>query len=350
MIHRSVEKALQRALRKQYPNAKSIEVVDAPHDSGCDVTLTIGEKRVAFEVKTTNFYYALGRIVLLLKRFEAAYLVVPNEILPSQKVLVGMPSEIGIIGFQILDNIIKFEIVRQSMRYQLLELPSQTLAETVPQLPKRYRTSLVSPKALRVVRYLVSHRSTTQTQIARDARVSAGMVNKVVSALVDRDLVSYRGKNLVIFDVWKLLNEISWNRSLKSLKIGQVHLVDAKSTEDVEAKLVQICNEMRTKYALTLFSGATKYIGYGMRYDSVQAYVDKPKVILESLSQVRQKAGEGIALEIFAVDSRDIIEEAKSIGGLVVCSAVQLVLDLVSYGGVGRDWAVKLYEAKIFKE
>jgi len=175
------------------------------------------------------------------------------------------------------------------------------------------------------------------------------MVNKVVSALVDRDLVSYRGKDLVVIDVWKLLNEISWNRSLKSLKIGQVH-VDAKSTEDVEAKLVQICNEMKTKYALTLFSGANRYIGYGMRYDSVQAYVDRPKIILERLSQVRQKAGEGIALEIFAADSRDIIQEAKSVSGVVVCSAVQLVLDLVSYGGVGRDWAVKLYEANIFKE
>jgi len=349
MIHRSVETALQRALREQYPNAKSIEVVDTRQEPSCDVILTLGEKRVAFEVKMTNFYYALGRITLLTKRFEAVYLVVPNEILPSRKVLVEMPSEIGVIGFQTLDNRIKFEIVRQSMRYQLLKLPTQTLSETVPQLPKRYRTSLVSPKALRVVRYLVSHRSTTQTQIARDARVSAGMVNKVVSALVDRDLVSYRGKDLVVIDVWKLLNEISWNRSLKSLKIGQVH-VDAKSTEDVEAKLVQICNEMKTKYALTLFSGANRYIGYGMRYDSVQAYVDRPKIILERLSQVRQKAGEGIALEIFAADSRDIIQEAKSVSGVVVCSAVQLVLDLVSYGGVGRDWAVKLYEANIFKE
>jgi len=350
MIRQQVEEALQRALREQYPNARSIEIVDRATDTRLDIILTLAEKRVAFEVKMSNFYDALGRAILWSKEFEAAYLVVPNEIIPSKSVLARMPSEIGVITFQIQNNSIKFEIVRQSKGYQLRELLTQIQAEMVPQLPKHIRTSLVSPKALRVVRYLISHRATTQIQIARETDVSAGMVNRVVSALADRELASYRGKDLVVFDVWKLLNEISWNRSLKSLRMGEVHLADAKSTENVEAKLVQACDETKTKYALTLFSGASKYIGYGKRYDSVQAYVDKPTLILERLSQVRQKAGEGVALEIFGVDSQDIIEEAKPVGGLVVCSTVQLVLDLVSYGGVGRDWAVKLYEATIAKK
>jgi len=350
MTHRQVEEALQRALKKQYPNARSIKAVDTARDSSWDIILDLAEKRIVFEVKMSNFYDALGRTILWPKEFEAAYLVVPNIIVPPRRVLAQMPSEIGVITFQIQDNNIKFEIARQSEGHQLQELPTQTLAEMIPQPPKRVRTSLVSQKALRVVRYLISHRSATQTQIARETNVSAGWVNRVVSALIDRELVSYRGKVLIVFDVWKLLNEISWNRSLKSLRMGEAHLVDAKSTEDVEAKLAKACSETKTRYALTLFSGASKYIGYGQKYDSVQAYVDNPVLILETLPQVRQKAGEGIALEIFSADSPDIIEEAKPVGGRAVCSTVQLVLDLVSYGGVGRDWAVRLYEATIAKK
>ncbi len=350
MIHIQINEALQKALAERYPNARLEKEVETATGVTADIVLILLGKRVAFEVKMSNFYDALGRTVLWAKAFEGVYLVIPVHILPSKETLTLMPPEIGVITFQVRDRSVEFKVARQSSGHQLEGLSTQIQPEITPQLPKPVRTSLVSPKALRVARYLISHRQTTQVEIARETRVSTGMVNKVVSALVDRELVSYRGKDLVVFDVWRLVNEIAWSRPLKSLKKKGIYVIHAKSTEDVEARLVQVCNETKTRYAFTAFSGASRYIGYGMRYDSVQAYVEEPTLILERLGQGSQKTSEGITLEIFSIDNWDIIEEAKPIGGSVVCSAVQLVLDLVSYGGVGRDWAVKLYEATVAKK
>jgi hypothetical protein len=201
--------------------------------------------------------------------------------------------------------------------------------------------------ALRVVRYLLQHNSTTQTQIANDMRVSVGMVNKVVSALTQRELVTYRGKRLVVFDVWKLLNEISWNRPFRSLKSGEIHVGGVKSIRELETKLIQTCRATKTRYALTLFSGASRYIGYGMKYDSAQAYVERGSTLSDELERGSVEGREGMVLEIYNIDTWDIIEEATTVEGVVVCSPAQLVMDLVSYGSVGRDWAVRLYEATL---
>ena len=341
MRHTTIENSLRNALAKNYPQG-IIESSLEGQVGIADVVLKLNDERIAFEVKTNNFYDGLGRTVLLAKKYNKAYLVVPHQILPPQSTLNLIPKEIGIIGFQIQDSAIRFQTIIPIGN----ELPN-SLGSTIEEKPVKFtnpaRVSLVSAKALRVVRYLVSHRSTTQIEVSRDTRVSLGMVNKVVSSLVDRDLVSYRGKKLVVFDVWKLLNEISWNRSLRSLKKIDARLPQVESVREAESEFAKICERESMKYALTLFSGASKYVGYGMSYDSIQAYVDQP----EQLNKFDRKQTNGIALEVYGIDTPDVIDEARSIDGLVVCSPTQVVLDLVSYGRTGRDWAVKLYEAAI---
>jgi RNA-binding protein YhbY len=350
LAHSHIERALQKALEKQSPKA-TLKQIDTAQKPGLDSVLDISGKRVGLEIKATNFYDALGRATLWENELDGIYLIVPSQILPSREILSRIPAAIGVVTYQIKDRKIRFEVIKQSKGQHLPEFAGQIQLETPPpKSTKKPKTSLVSPKALQVIKYLISQRETTQIQVARETNVSTGMVNKVISALVDRDLVSYRGKRLVVFDIWKLLNEVSWNRPLKSLKKGEIRLIDTKSTEEVEAKLAETCDQAKMRYALTLFSGASKYIGYGMRYDSVQAYVEDPSAVLERLNQTRPGTGEAVTLEIFAVDNWDIIEEAKVVNGHVVCSPTQLILDLVSHGGVGRDWAVKLYEATIAKK
>jgi len=352
MIHNQVEKALVKALRKRYPRASIGTQTETYSGTRVDLVLGIEGKKIGFEVKMSNFYDALGRSVLWAKEFNGVYLVVPTNAVPSRKALSRMPLEIGVIVFTVQNRVIEFHVARPSRGCQLQEFnaPIRIEAPLHIQPVEHTKTSLVSPKALRVIRHLIAHRETAQIQIVREAQVSAGMVNKVIAALVDRELVSYRGKRLVVFDVWRLLNEVSWNRPLRRLRSGEIVDPDAKSIEDVEAKLAETCNQTKTRYALTLFSGASRYIGYGMKYDSVQAYVEEPALILERLAQTRPKGGERAVLEVFTPDSLDIIGEAKPVGTRVVCSPTQLVLDLVSSGQMGRDWAVKLYEAVIAKK
>lgn len=341
MRQAAIERALRNALREKYPDATMKESYKEGHNKNVDVVLRLPDETVAFEVKTSNFYDGLGRAVLLARRYNGAYLVVPHHLLPSHDTLDLIPDNVGIVSFELQDNTIQFGVVRQRGNRKLSSLTS-TVEEGTISPAKPSRVSLVSTKALRIVRYLVSHKASTQIELARDTRVSVGMVNKVVSALVDRDLVSYRGKKLVVFDVWKLLNEVSWNRPLRSLKKMDVRLSHAASVQEAETETAKACARKKVKYALTLFSGASRYIGYGMMYDSIQAYVDQPELLLDTLDR---RQADGILLEVYEIDTPDIINEARTIGGLEVCSPSQVVLDLVSYGRVGRDWAVKLYEA-----
>ncbi len=48
-------------------------------------------------------------------------------------------------------------------------------------------------------------------------------------------------------------------------------------------------------------------------------------------------------LELYSVDSSDVLDEAETIHGLAVCSPTQVLVDLSSYGHAGKDIAVKLY-------
>lgn len=351
MAHSQIAKALRATLEKQFPKV-AFRQADNARGRKLDFILNVSGKRVGFEIKATNFYDALGRAILWENELDGTYLVVPNQILPPKETLSRIPSTTGVVTYEVKDRRIRFEVVKQSQGHLLPGFTDQIQLTTPPltQPARHPRPSLVSPKALQVVKYLISHKETTQTRIAQDTKVSTGMVNKVISALIERDLVSYRRKRLVVFDIWRLLNEISWNRPLKSLKSAEIYLSDAKTLEDVEAKLVETCVQMKTRYALTLFSGASKHIGYGMKYGSVQTYVADPSLILDQLGSGSPGADAVTTLEIYAVDDWNIIEEAESINGRVVCSPTQLVLDLVSYGGAGRDWAVKLYEATLAKK
>jgi len=310
-----------------------------------DLVIQLPKERIAFEIKISNFYDGLGRVVLGAGDFDASYLVVPTDLLPSQEILRRIPRNVGVIAFQAQDHTVRFDAVKKCSDH-LTGLPFEVAVEKRSRLLKTVKVSLVSPKALRVTKYLISHRSATQTEIAKSTEVSVGMVNKVVSALADRELVSYKKKKLVVFDVWRLLNEVSWSRPMRALKKVELR-IGLPSTREAEQQIVRICGQADMSYAMTLFSGASKYIGYGMKYDSVQTYVDEPERLMESLRAMRTTAQEGILLELYSPDTWDIIDEAQMLAEVAVCSPEQLVMDLVSYGGLGHDWAVKLYEETI---
>jgi len=348
MDHFTVLLALQKGIERSYPRAKLERSHRLAAAKSADLVLRLPKQTIAFEVKISNFYEGLGRIILWPEEFDAAYLVVPKELLPSKGILRRIPRDIGVVAFQPQDHKIKFETVKKCRNHPT-GFSFEVAVEKTSQLSRTVRTSLVSPKALRIVRYLISHRSTTQTEIAKGADVSVGMVNKVISALVDRELVSYRAKRLVVFDIWKLLNEVSWNRPIKSMKKGELRM-DSTSVREIEQQIVRVCGETGMRYAMTLFSGAIRYIGYGMKYDSVQAYAEEPERLLDNLRAQSAVTGGDVLLEMFSPDSWDIFAEAQVIAGVAVCSPAQLVMDLVSYGHVGRDWAVKLFEETMARE
>ncbi len=343
--HFTIQLALEKALAQGFPGARLQRSPHIAANKNADLVIRLPKERIAFEIKISNFYDGLGRVVLWAEDFDASYLVVPRDLLPSQEILRRIPRHVGVIAFQAQDHTIRFDAVKKCSDH-LTGFPFEVAVKERSRLPRTAKVSLVSPKALRVTKYLISHRSTTQTEIAKSTEVSVGMVNKVVSALADRELVSYKKKRLVVLDVWKLLNEVSWNRSMRAMKKGDLR-VGLQSSREAEQHIVRICGETGMRYAMTLFSGASRYIGYGMKYDSVQTYVDEPGRLMDNLRAKPATAQEGILVELYSPDTWDIIDEAQILAGVAVCSPAQLVMDLVSYGRVGHDWAVKLYEETI---
>jgi len=168
-------------------------------------------------------------------------------------------------------------------------------------------------------------------------------VNKVVSRLMEREIVAYKKRKLTLLEPWKLLNEVSWERQMTKIKIGDYYLPEISDVKQAERYLNETCSRLETNYALTLFSGANRYVAYSMRYDAVYSYVEPTNNIIELLTRSRKPVKRGIRLELFKVDSYDILDEAKVIDELHVCSPAQVLIDIASYGSAGKDVAVELY-------
>jgi len=343
--HKQIEELIFRTIQKADPDATFERNVKTPGNMYVDIVRKKAGMTIAIEIKTTSFFDGFGRAMIWRDYFDSVYLVVPRSILPRKKMLEKIPSEIGIVTYNLRNNHVSFEAIRQSnlaLPTRLLEVPFEI--QPRPSLTKTTRASLVSPKALRVVRYLLTHTTTSQKEIAKEARVSLGMVNKVISKLRERDIAAYKKRELRLLEPWKLLNEVSWERPLEKLKIQEFHIPQLRDVRETENYLSDICSENNARYALTLFSGANRYVAYSMRYDAVYSYVEPTKALLEFLATSQGRVKKGMRLELFRVDNSDILQEATTIDDLVICSPTQVLIDLSSVGHAGKDIAVKLYQ------
>jgi hypothetical protein len=314
-----------------------------------NICIDILQKRdgqtIAFEIKTGSFFDGLGRAVIWKDLVDSVYLLVPKNILPSEQILNAIPDQIGVVGIEHENNKIRFRLVKKAR----VDLPVQILERdfifsSPPHPTEKYiATSLVSPKALRIIRYILMHERTTQVEIAQKTNVSIGMVNKVISRLAQRDIVAYKKRSLTLLEPYKLLNEVSWERPMSKLKIRDIYAPFTKDTHEAEEYLKNVCSQHKIEYALTLFSAARRYSAYSIRYDTVYSYVAPSDRVLELTKEAGGSATKGIRLELFRVDSPYILEEARMLDGLSICSPTQALIDISSYGAAGKDVAVELY-------
>jgi len=344
MKHSQIEAILYKAIRKGNREA-TLSKEAKVGNMHVDILQKRKGRTIAYEIKMANFFDGFGRAVVWKNLVDSVYLIVPRNILPSEQITNEMPDQIGVIAFEYKNNHVRFKLIKKAA----IDLPAQILEhdfnlETKSRPTKRYTTtSLVSPKALRIVKYLLTHEKTTQKNISQKTGVSIGMVNKVVSRLADREIVAYKKRTLTLLEPWKLLNEVSWERPMTKLKIRDIYVPQVKGVHEAEEYLKNICNQHEIDYALTLFSGASRYMAYSMRYDTVYSYVEPSDRFLSLLAESRNTVKKGMRLELFMVDSPDILEEAKTFDGLSVCSPAQVLIDISSYGYAGKDVAVELY-------
>jgi len=201
---------------------------------------------------------------------------------------------------------------------------------------------LSSPHTYRVVKYLLAYPRATQLKISEETGVSLGWVNAVARALFDAN-VAVKGKRgrVELVDPISLLNRLAWDRPLPSLHIETI-TSEISDVSSAEKALDALCLRRGVKYALTAFSGLSRYLAHYISYPTVHAYVDDPSIV-----QFLTRGLGGISVELLSPDYPEILAEAGRVAGIAVAQPIQVVVDLFCLGGAGRDAAIKLYRRTV---
>jgi len=196
---------------------------------------------------------------------------------------------------------------------------------------------LTSPKAYKIVKFLLAHKKTTQLDLSRKTKVAIGWTNEVVNFLYDRGIVSKSWGQIELATQLQLLEVIALERPISKLVENSFQL-EVSSIAEGEELLKRICKEREVKYGLTVFSGLKRFYEYYIAFPEIHAYVSDQQ-IKEYIPR-----GQGpITLSLLYPDQQDILNETKIIDEFSVCSPIQVVIDLFC-SGIGRDGAMKFLE------
>jgi DNA-binding HxlR family transcriptional regulator len=204
---------------------------------------------------------------------------------------------------------------------------------------------LSSPQAFRIVKYLLEHPITYQRQIQRDLKISISWINRVVNSLFEAGIAK-KGKwrRIELEDPYALLDLLSWQRPLQRLLRATIQL-ELTELEQAEKSLREKCLKAKLDYALTAFSGLSRYLAYYITFPTIHTYAHNP----EQLSQLLPRGRGPITVEVLLPDYPHILKSVGKINGFNVVDPIQVVIDLFCWGSAGRDAATKLYE-KIRRE
>jgi len=199
---------------------------------------------------------------------------------------------------------------------------------------------LSSPQSFRMAKYLLENPITYQRQIHRDLEISIGWINKVANSLYEAGITK-KGKwrRIELEDPYALLDILSWHRPLQRLIKATVRL-ELTEIANAEKNLREICLKAQLDYALTAFSGLSRYLAYYITFPTIHTYTNNPK----QLSQLLPKGRGPITTEILSPDYPDILKNTRNINNFNTVDPIQIVIDLFCLGSAGRDAATKLYE------
>ncbi|NVM56091.1 MAG: winged helix-turn-helix transcriptional regulator [Candidatus Helarchaeota archaeon] len=354
--HQGLVKAFKNSIEDMLTSVDIKTEVETYEGFRPDIILNLNGEKVLVELKKAShsasvirsIYQILGYLNLTSEKYDFILIVIPMDFFHVKQVenillkINEKYEKIGIMGYSISDNNVSFEQIINKISI----LPSIFYSKLdEPYYQKRKSVSIVTPKSLQILKFILENNKTTQLEISSQTNVSLGQVNKVVSYLRERNIAEYKGKYLTLIDSWKLLNDISWHRRMDELKVTEFYISkNYDNIEEVENKITSLFKNKGIKYAFTLFSAAKKYSPYIKKYDVMQIYLDDLKIINQNdFQQFIQKNKGALYIEIYQADSKELFTESIKINGRNVCSKIQTVIDLVCYGPSGKEAAIDIY-------
>jgi len=354
--HKGLVKAFKNAIEDMFTSTNIETEVVTFEGFRPDMIVNLNGERGLVEIKKAShsasvirsIYQILGYLNLTSEKYDFVLIIIPMEFVHTdqlENMLIKINEKykkIGILGYSISENTVSFE---QIINYVNL-LPTVFYSKFDESYYKKKKpVSITTPKSLQVIKFILENNKTTQLEISSKTSVSIGQVNKVVSYLRDRNIAEYKGKNLILVDPWKLLNDISWYRHMEDLKVTELQISENyNNIEVVENDITNLFTNKGIKYAFTLFSAAKKYSPYIKKYDVIQIYLDDIKIIEQNdFQKYIQKNKSDLFIEVYQADNKEIFTESIKINGKDVCSNIQTIIDLVCYGPSGKEAAIDIY-------
>ena len=208
--------------------------------------------------------------------------------------------------------------------------------------PNKYPTerkikSIYKGKSSRVLRVMLLQpdRRWTFRDLAQEAVLSIGQIFKVVSRLEELDFIERSEElGLKLRKPSELLNAWRTEYSFKENKVFNFYSIDSLS--DLERKITEECRRRQLRYAMTLFSGASRVAPF-TRYNQVFAYVDDPIDMADKVGWKTVESGANIVL--LQPFDEGVYYSAQIKDDVEIVSTIQLYLDLYNYRGRGREQA-----------
>jgi len=212
---------------------------------------------------------------------------------------------------------------------------------------KRGLRSLYSPKASRVLRVLLvsagQNRHWKVEALAKEAEVSLGQVSNVKKRLSDREWLQSEPDGFGLSKPAALLEEWSQNYTYRRNTVRDFYSLDPIA--EIEARLGQVCQRVRIKYALTGFSVAAR-LAPALRHQRAMAYVqDDIDDIARQLNL--KEVGSGANISLFVPYDEGVFYDMHEFEGVQIVASIQAYLDLKGFPGRGDEAAHALLEQVI---
>ena len=213
---------------------------------------------------------------------------------------------------------------------------------------KRYLRTLFSPKAERILRVLITAgpKEWKVKELAVEADVSLGQVSNVKKLLADQEWIDEKTVGFSLNDPLSLIGE--WLENYQFQRNDVLYFYTMSGISEFEFKLGEFCKRENIRYALTGFSGSTRYAP-AVRYQRAAAYVEQDfEKMIESIDIKAVDSGANVLL--LKPYDEGVFYGKQEQNGSIIVSAVQNYLDLSSFRGRGQEAAEKLLEKAVLKK
>ena len=214
---------------------------------------------------------------------------------------------------------------------------------------KREMRTIFSTRATRILRVILNDplKKRITTELASEARVSAGLVANIRKLLRNKEFIQeYEDGGFSLIKPDKLLAEWTENYSFRDNKIYEYYSLD--DAMDAEKKLVKMFERKKITYALTGFSGSLRLAPAVIGQNKTMAYISRLEEKLMTEMNLKKVDSGGNVFLVIPYDEGVFYGNIEK-DGFNVVSPIQLYLDLKSNRGRGEEAAEFLLKQVIRK-